>query len=157
MSSIYTASLVIVPAVVGIIVLLLLRPRTPAATKPILDLGGMALVEILRKLDEAISQLENLPQDTDNKALSNTIVIMARSALCAYTQSMEWRKTLNLGIDPVISKSLSENLLDALKLLDIGSSSWVELKTEMDIFHRYVLAGVAGAGGSTPPTPMAST
>lgn len=181
--------LMVVGPTVVMAVLLLLRPRkkqqsrSPGPTrtgghKPTLDLGGMALVEVLRRLDEAISKLEEMPQGPDNKELSDAVVVMARSGLSAYTQSMEWRKAMSLPLDPIASKSLSENLLDAMKLLEIGSDQWNELRSELDTFHSYVLgvltgpapesvvirssgviptaSGGTGFGGSSPPPPIAS-
>ena len=164
----YLPGLLVVIPLMLMTMLYVFRPKntdksvhiSSAGPKPMLDLGGMALAEVLRRFDEVIGKLGSTSQDTEKKELSDIIVVMARSALSAYIQSVEWRMSRELLIDLSTSKSMSENMLDAMKLLDIGSPSWCELKSEVDSFHSYVLDAMnrkttqqqgTGTGGSTPP------
>lgn len=151
--------LLLVPVVVG--VLWFLRSRGTATVgssaikmsagrqnrngmEGLLDLGGMALDQVIGQLEQAVGDLEKQPQNQHDPELSQHIVTMARSALVAHALSQQWVRDNGPGGNDDADRrsqrvrSLSEHLLDAMKLVTLGTPEWEELKRELDRLHESV-------------------
>ena len=96
-----------------------------------LDMGGIALDVLLSDLNGLIIRMQGLTQP--DPELMNTAVLTTRTALDAFLMSSQWKGTTC----PVNRQRLGESIVDAMKLADVGSEPWAELKRALDLFQRH--------------------
>lgn len=113
--------------------IMIFKQKTTKKNDMLLDMGSIAFREILSQLQDKLNDIKSVKPEEIEQSKITDITKLTYTAYHAWEQSVAYNKGI---VSQAYSQSLNSAILTTLKMTNVGSLEWFQIKSILDSFSN---------------------